>query len=157
MITKFNLFENNSNDYRSFRYLDLEKLQNGDLKIILNSDGKHEAYDEGLSYENFEEDFFDDVRCNSEYLYFDDIGEAGFGMTNAIGISYGYYYDDDGELTDLDNEEISDVFIYTQYIIKNFTDELLKNGFVIFQSSMKKTPEEIEEFRLNRTANKYNL
>jgi len=42
-------------------------------------------------------------------------------------------------------------------MIKDFTKELVENGFVIFDSAGKKTPEDIEEIKLNRITKKFNV
>ena len=138
-----------------YKYLDLEKLENGDLKIILNSDGKEEANDYGINIDNFY-DYFDDVRGNSEYLFYESISDAGLGMSEAPCIIAGYYFDDNGKLTD-DGHDDSEIFWYPNYMIKDFTEELVKNGFVVFQTTKPKTQEEIEKFRLKRDTEKYNL
>lgn len=139
----------------SGRYLEVEQIENGDLKIILTPEGKQEAYDEGLNVFNFS-DFFDDIRANSELYYIDDLAEFGLGMSSAPAITDGYYYDDDGTFTDEDHDD-SEIFIYDNYMIKDFTKELYDNGYVIFTTLGKKTPEEIEEYKTNKEAKKYNL
>jgi len=137
------------------RYLEVEQIENGDLKITLTSDGKQEAYDEGLTIFNFS-DFFDDIRANSELYFLEDLSEYELGMSSAPAITDGYYYDDDGKFTDEDHED-SEIFIYGDYMIKDFTKELYDNGYVIFTTNGKKTTEEIEEYKTNKEAKKYNL
>jgi len=156
MITKFKIFENFRPDIYHGRYLNLEKLENGNLKITINYDGKIEVETYGIDWDRFS-DYFEDIRCNSDYNYFSDLGDAGLGMTNSPGITDGYNYDDEGEFTDENNEENSDIYFYPNYMIKDFTEELIKNGSVIFNSSAKKTTEEIEEIKLKRMTNKYNV
>jgi len=81
-------------------------------------------------------------------------------MSDAPCITQGYYYEDDfggHGYNDDGNEEYSDIYIYSDYMIKDFTKELKKNGFVIFNSAAKKTPEEIKRYRLEKDTNKYNL
>lgn len=139
----------------SGQYLELEQLDNGDLKIMLTPEGKQEAYEEELNIFNFS-DFFDDIRGNSELYFIEDIGEVGLGMSSAPAITDGYYYNEEGEFTDDDHDD-SEIFIYDDYMIKDFTKELYDNGYVIFSTLGKKTPEEIEEIKMNKDANKYNL
>ena len=138
-----------------YRYLDLEKLKNGDLKIILNSDGRDEVVDSGIDNYKFS-DYFDDIRGNSDYLYYESISDAGLGMSEAPCILDGFYFDDNGDLTD-DGHNDSEIFYYPDYMIKNFTEELVKNGFVIFITTTPKSQEEIEKFRLKKDTEKYNL
>lgn len=140
----------------SGRYLEVEQIENGDLKITLTPDGKQEAYDEGLNIFNFNE-FFDDIRGNSELYFIEDLSEVGLGMSNAPAITDGYYYDDDNNFTDEEHMKDSEIFYYNDYITKDFTEELYKNGYVIFTTTGKKTTEEIEEYKTNKEANKYNL
>ena len=137
------LFENfwgNHSDWMKYTYLDLEILENGDMKIILNENGKEETED-GLD-EDMNYDLFDDIRANSELLYFSDMSDTGFGMSSAPCITDGYYVGDDGDLEE-GNKAI--VYWYPNYLVKSFTDELVENGYVIFQTGTPKTKEEIEK------------
>ena len=148
-IKEYNSFinENMGNNNRQFRYLDLEPLEFG-LKISLNEDGlKRVEEDDDLTEQNFYE-YFDDIQANTEYIFFNDMGEAGFGLTEAPGITYGYYYNDKGDLTDEDeiikdedeieediiikHSEDSEVYYFEPYMIKDFTAELKEKGYVIF-------------------------
>lgn len=162
MITKFNKFNVNetmisldNSQLRSGEYLTLERLENGNLKISLTEEGKEEVEEDGISDVKFH-DYFEDIFSNSELIYSSDISELGIMMA-APGIIIGYYYSDDGELTDKGNEEYSEVFYYVDYVIRDFTDELKNDGHVIFQTSGVLTPEELEELNLKKTANKFNL
>lgn len=129
-LKNFKIFVNeNIKPIRHFRYIDIEELPNG-LKISLNEEGKIKATEDVLTEDNFD-DYFDDVRGNSEYNYIYNLGEAGFGLTEAPGIVDGYYTNDDGYLTD-DGRDDSKVYYYNDYMLKDFTKELSDNGFVIF-------------------------
>jgi hypothetical protein len=116
------------------RYLDLEKVSNG-LWIHLNDDGKKENEEEdNLSQERFW-DYFEDIEVNSDWNYVDDLGEAGFGLTNAPGFTYGYHPDEEsGKLTD-DGDESSEVYYYDNYMITDFTDKLKEDGKVFFHKA----------------------
>jgi len=148
------IFENFDDSIRHFRYLDLEKLENGDLKIILNSEGKIEAEEYGISIDNFY-DYFDDIRGNSDYEYFDDMDSVYLGMSNSPCITEGYFYDDNNSL--VPEYENSIIFWYPEYVYKDFTEELYNEGYVIFKSDNPATQEEIDNFRLKKNINKYNL
>jgi len=111
----------------NYRYLNIEKLPNG-LMIHLNDEGKEES--EKLTEQNFY-DLFEDVQGNSEYKYFDDIGEAGFGLTSAPGITDGYYFDDDGDLTSGDHTD-AEVYWFPNYMVEDFTKTLIEEGKVFF-------------------------
>lgn len=118
-------------DVQHFRYLDIEVVKNG-LWLHLNDDGKRESEEEdNLNWEKFDE-YFEDIQGNSEYRYFDDIGEVGFGLTSAPGITDGYYYDDDGKLTDADHED-SEVYWFPNYQVEDFTETLKNEGKVFFE------------------------
>lgn len=135
-----------------FKYLDLQILENGDMKIYLNDEGK-EYSEDGFNEFDFY-DMFDDIRANSDYTYVSDLSEVGLGMSNAPCILYGYSIDDDANYAPFDDSEI---YIYSDYIYKDFTKELLEDGYVIFQTIQPKTLEEIEKYRINRDTKKYNL
>lgn len=136
---KFKINEN-LNNKQSFRYLDIEILPNG-LKIILNEDGYNYIKDEDINVEEKDyqklqslfDDLFDDVQGNSEYMYIENIGDFGFGLTEAPGITDGYYYDDNGDLKETD--ETSELYYYEQYQINDFVEKLITNGEVIFDKA----------------------
>jgi len=162
MITKFNKFTLNetmishdTNELHSGSYLSLERLENGNLKISLTNEGKVKVEDDGIEDTEFW-DYFEDITANSGLLFFGNVSELEF-MTEAPGITIGYYYDDNGDYTDEGNEDWSEVFYYSDYAIRDFTEELKNNGHVIFQSSGVLTPDEFEEFKLNKIANKFNI
>jgi hypothetical protein len=54
-------------------------------------------------------DFFDTIQGNSEMLYFGNLGDAGFGLRDAPGITDGYYMNDDGEY---ESHEDAQVWFY---------------------------------------------
>ena len=131
-------------------YLSLEIVDNG-LILRLTQAGKREIKDlmpEGfktnkdkpfLEHTHFCQhvdfvDFFEQIRCNSEFIYFDDMGEAGFGLTSAPGITDGYYYNDDAELTDKGHDD-SAVYWYPNYCITDFIEELYTTGKTFFQKA----------------------
>ena len=125
-------------------YLSLEIVDNG-LILRLTQAGKREIKDlipEGFNkkddscfchYVDFF-NFFEQIRCNSEFIYFDNIGEAGFGLTSAPGITDGYYYNDDAELTDEGHND-SAVYWYPNYCIIDFIEELYTKGQTFFQKA----------------------
>ena len=131
---QFNESKINEHLYNDFggQYLSLERLPNG-IKISLTEEGKTKVLDEGISEDTFI-DYFDDIRGNSELDFHYDLGSMGFGLTEAPGITDGYYYDDEDTYTDGDNED-SEVYYYDDYMLKDFTKELADNGFVIFHKA----------------------
>lgn len=112
-------------------YLILKPSEKG-LTIELTEEGKEEI-DEISSDHDFY-DFFEDIQGNSDYEYHSDLGSSGFGMTDAPGITYGYYYDDDGDCVD-DDSSYSEIYLYGNYVIKSFLDELKEKGEVFFISA----------------------
>lgn len=115
---------------REFRYLRLTKYPNK-LKVELTEEGREKAEEDGLDFQNFF-DYFDDIQGNSEYLFHDDGGAAGFGMTEAPVISDGYYFDEDGKL--VPNVD-SDVYYYNNYMITDFAEVLREKGEVEFDKA----------------------
>lgn len=125
-------------------YLSLEVVDDG-LILRLTQAGKREIKDlmpEGFKKKDYPYfyhyvdfyDFFEQIRCNSEFMYFDDMGEAGFGLTSAPGITEGYYLDDDAELTDKGHDD-SAVYWYPNYMITDFIEELYTTGKTFFQKA----------------------
>jgi len=124
-------------DVFNFRYLTLTVFNNG-INLILTDEGREFLTEEkgdkpiDITYERgLFNDLFEDVRCNSDFLYFEDIGEAGFGLTSAPGITDGYYYDDNGDLTDKGNKD-SNVYWYPDYMIKDPLEDLDETGVTFF-------------------------
>lgn len=150
-------YEKYNDDYtgtQHFNYLDLEILDNGDLKIILNSEGEKEVEEEDINLDNFDH-YFEDVRGNSEYMYWWDLGDAGLGMTNSPGITNAYWYDDNGNL--VENESGGYIYWYPNYMIKDFTEELKTKGYVIFTNIEPRTEKQIKNIRLKKDLKKFNL
>lgn len=128
-----------SKHLHSGRYISLDITPNGNLKITLNEDARAEVLemrDDDKSESEIMYDLFDDVRGNSELMYFDDAGEQGFGMTSAPCITDGYYYDDDGELTDEGHED-SELYYFNDYMISSFIDKMIDDGYVVFDRAGK--------------------
>ena len=112
----------------SGRYLTLTTNGN-QLKISLTDEGKKWVKEEGpITYQNFD-DLFDDVRGNSELIFFPDLGDAYLGMTSAPGITDGYYYSDDGEMESHKNARL---WYYNDYAIKDPFEVLSTKNSVSF-------------------------
>jgi hypothetical protein len=145
--------------YQSFSFLDLEILENGNLKIILNDDGKEEVDNNSINENNFS-DYFDDIQGNTGYRYFYDASVIGF-MTEAPIIINQWDFDDKGDIV---LTEDSIIWTYNNYAIKDFTKELVEQGYVIFSKDKPFTENEIERFKkekykieLNKKIKKYNI
>lgn len=125
---------------QEFRYLTLTPTEKG-LKVSLTKEGREYVKDEKEQNANKSdvdiiEEMFDDVRGNSEYLFFPDGGNAGFGLTSAEMITDGYYYDDDSQLTDKDHEKDSEVYAHMDYQIVSPLEKMLDetgDGYVMFE------------------------
>jgi hypothetical protein len=129
-INENKLTENSENNLKKFgKYLTLEKFENF-LKIYLTDEGKEKASEDGLSCDNFW-DFFEDIQVNSEFTYIDNLGEVGFGLTEAPGFLYGYSLNDNGKY----EEDFSGAEVYydNDYMIKDFCETLIEKGFKIFR------------------------
>jgi len=151
-------FEGYNGGVEHYRYINLERMEDGNLKITLNEDGIKNAKDDGgITEDSFERDYFDDVQGNSEWRYFSDCGFYGLGMTSAPCITDGYYFNRHSKLTDKKNFKDSEIFWYSNYMIYDFAEQLYEKGYVIFQTNHKRTPEEIEEYIINKKMKKYNL
>ena len=116
------------------KYLTIGTISNKNLKIVMH-DSAIEVINEMRAKDECDDcvmnDLFDDIRSNSDLMYFGDAGDVGLGLSSAPVITMGYYYDDDGELTDGGNN--SDVYYFNNYAIDSFIDKMLEDGFVIFQ------------------------
>jgi len=123
-----------SKHLHSGRYISLDITPNGNLKITLDEDGRAEVLemrDDDRNDDYIMSELFDDIRGNSELMYFDDIGAQGFGLTEAPAITDGFYYDDNGDLTDEGHDD-SEVYFFERYMIDSFIDTMLEDGYVIF-------------------------
>jgi hypothetical protein len=107
-------------------YLTIELHGNG-LLIKLKRGAKSFIKNFNASWD----DLFEDIRSNSDWLYHEDMGNAGFGLTSAPGFTDGYYYDDNGEFTDKGNKD-SNIYWYPNYMITDFFEELLKTKLTFF-------------------------
>ena len=117
-----------------YRYLDITKYPNG-LELAINEEGREEVkeWQEGEmgDYEIMGE-LFDTVQGNSEYMWHEDLGDRGFGLTSAPGITDGYYYDDDMNLTDKGQEDSAELYSFMGYEIHSPLELLLRDGKVFF-------------------------
>lgn len=124
-----------SKHLHSGRYISLDVIENGNLKITLDEQGREEVLsmreDDRTTDGQIMDELFDDVRGNSDLMYFDDAGEQGFGLTSAPCITDGFYHDDDGNLTDEGHDD-SELYYHERYMIDSFIDTMLEQGYVIF-------------------------
>jgi len=130
---------NSSGHIHSGRYLDIDKNENGNLKITINDEAREkiqEMREEDHCDDCIMSDLFDDIRGNSELMYFGDAGEMGFGLNSAPCITDGYYFDDNGHLTEEGHDD-AQVYYYEPYMVKSFVDEMIANGHIIFNCAGK--------------------
>jgi len=111
---------------REFKYLYVKQVPNG-LKLELTDEGINGYKDEEI-YEMY--DLFEDVQANSEMTYIDNAGDMGFGLTEAPIITDGYFYDDNGDLTDDGNTD-SKVYVWNDYMLKDLFQTLMEQGSVV--------------------------
>jgi hypothetical protein len=136
-IKNFNEFINEATIFDTIDQYDQEgeyvgiKLSKNALTLYLTDDGRAKiSEDTEKSEVNFIEEYFEDIQVNSEIDFHDDLGERGFGLTEAPGFSIEYGYNDDGEYVDSNGH--GQVFYYDNYMITNFIEVLQRDGKVIF-------------------------
>ena len=78
------------------------KLTNEGVQEV-NEMREDEKSDADIMYELFE-----DITANSELIYHSDLGDSGFGLTSASGITDGYYYNDNGDFEESDESSEED-------------------------------------------------
>jgi len=109
------------------------------MTIKLNEDGKDEV--EGLRQDGKSDSdimwfLFEDIQGNSELRWHDDLGEIGFGLTSASGVTDGYGYDDNGKFVDNGSEEYpSRVYYFGDYALRSEVDDLLDKGELVLVSA----------------------
>jgi hypothetical protein len=125
---------------RNFRYLTIEEFKNG-LQISLNEEGIElvkELKEDGKSEFDIWYELFEDVRGNSEYIFHDDMGESGFGMTSAEGITDGYFNSDSGDGYETDYPESAKIYWFPNYMIISSLDKMYEEGKVFFTKADEK-------------------
>lgn len=124
---------------RTFNYLKLVPHKNG-LEIFLTPDGE-EKVKELKGEEYFDEaimtELFEDVQGNSEYIYHQNLGDIGFGMTGADGITDGYHMGGDHFDYITEHPESAKVYWYPNYQIHSSLEILLEDGVVFFSEAPK--------------------
>ena len=106
------------------------RIINNELILYLTTQGRRIVREEkGLDFELFWE-LYEGIQNNSDYLFHINLGEDGFGLTDAPGISFGYIIDRDGQYEQQTTN--SYVFYYKDYMYTNFIEELESNGRLIF-------------------------
>lgn len=110
------------------RYIKIEPVDGG-LWLHLTEEGREELENNDINEDRFY-DLFDDVRGNSEWEYHSDMGEAGFGLTNAPGFTDGYVYEDNGELEAVD--DTAKIYWFPNYMVESFVETLKDEGKVFF-------------------------
>jgi hypothetical protein len=121
----------------NFRYITLEELSNG-LQISLNAAGIElvkELKEDGKYEFDIWYELFEDVHGNSEYIFHNDMGESGFGLTNAEGITDGYFISDNGDGYDTNYPESAKVYWFPNYMVINSLDKMFEEGKVFFNKA----------------------
>jgi hypothetical protein len=118
-------------EWDEWNYLKLRK-ENNCLYLKLTPEGKEELEDliaKGNHGELAIAYLFEDIQGNSDLLYWD---KSPMGLTEAPVITEGWYHDDKGELVSHMDEE---VYWFPNYMIKDFTEDLLKGETVCFMKA----------------------
>jgi len=132
-LKKFKQFLNESHTYNDFEneYLTIERKDNG-LNLKLKPDGINYLRDIKEELDSLHEsdfiDIFDTIQANSELIFHGDLGSSGFGLTEAPGITDGFFLNEDGDWEDNGEGEL---YYYNDYMVDNFLDSLL-NGETVF-------------------------
>lgn len=123
------------NNIHHFKYLTITQLPDG-LKLKLNKEGKQKVEEDMADHKDQYDiwyDLFDDIIGDSEYIFHKDMGESGFGLTNAEGITDGYHYvGETRKMYDADFPKSANVYWYPNYQVKNPLEELYEDGSVFF-------------------------
>ncbi len=116
------LFENSylENSYNG-EYVNITILPNS-LKIELTGAGREYLEENEITDQNFG-DMVEDITINSDMNYHTDLGEDGFGLTSACGITFGYYTNNEGKY-----DGDGDVFYDNNYAISDFVETLKQTG-----------------------------
>lgn len=107
------------------------------MKIKLTDDGKEEVKDlraDGKSDSDIMSMLFEDIQGNSELIWQYDLGETGFGLTSASGVTDGYYYGDNGEFTD-EGRKDSRLYYFADYMLRSEVDDLLNKGELVLNGA----------------------
>lgn len=111
--------------------MNIEILENGNLKLVLEVGDIDEIQynrERGFNDVNVLIELTENYWTNGSYQPFDaGNGNPFVGLTDAPCIAEELDYDDDGQA-----EIIGNFWYYSDYMIKSFIDELVKNGEVIF-------------------------
>ena len=78
-------------------------------------------------------ELFEDIQANSCYDYVENLGNVGFGLTEAPGILCNYDTSDKGGFIEKDD---SHVYFYNSYMVEDFV-RLLANGEVVIFNEAK--------------------
>lgn len=127
----FETHSENKGEIIKGEFVEMNVMENGlGLMLTLTPDGIEEVADIGTDEDRFIE-IFEDIQVNSDWMFHLDMGNSGFGLTEAPGFTAGYVQNDDGEFASTHDD--SAVYYYKDYVIKNFMSELYPNGSVIFK------------------------
>lgn len=134
-VKTFESFYQNDSVISSNEYLEIIQKTNG-LEIILTPEGKEylDDYLDELQTEMPFFDLFETINTNSELIFHMNLGDAGFGLTSAPGITDGYFYGDNGDLEE--SSEDAELYFYEPYQIKSFLEELYEKGKTFFQKAL---------------------
>jgi hypothetical protein len=107
------------------------------LRLTEDAFSEIEDYRErGLSDDDIMHNLFEDISANSDLTYHTNLGEAGFGLTDAEGVTKSYFMDDDGEWReDYRYPDDAQVYYHNDYMLKSPIDALLEGELVLTGAS----------------------
>jgi hypothetical protein len=96
----------------------------------------NEMREENKSDSQIMYELFEDINANSELIYHDDLGESGFGLTSASGVTDGYYLSDNGDEYEEAGKDAR-LYYFNDYMLRSEIDDLL-NGELVLSGSANK-------------------
>ncbi len=115
---------------QEFEYIKLVPKEHG-LEVQLTKEGIQKIKEDGITYQNADE-YFEDIQGNSEFIYHNNLGDSGLGMTEAEGITDGYYFGDEGGYK-TDHPDSAKLYYFNDYAIRFWGDDLKEEGKAFFQ------------------------
>lgn len=111
--------------------IDIEEDSNGNLVLTIDPETAQELRDDESVYDIGGALEYTHTTGNTEYMYVDDMGYAGFGLTSAPGFATS------GQSEDEIFDETSRIWWFPNYAIEDPYETLLDTGKVVFLSGDK--------------------
>jgi hypothetical protein len=130
MIKKYEQFIKEEFSYNQEGAFVGVKFISNSMELYLTNEGKEKIKeDKDLDELNFFDEYFEDIQVNSDIEFVSNLGEAGFGLTDAPGFMVNYDIDDKGQHVETSDSKL---YYYNDYMLYNFLEVLKRDGVVIF-------------------------